>query len=102
MLPNIYHEAIIEDIKSEFLAWLEHRKFAPTIKALKAKLNIFAEAEIETQRKKLENFNQSQADLLSTQIVQKITNHFAHHLKDENNSSETSLELIQKIFQLDT
>lgn len=95
-------EAIIEDIKSEFLAWLEHRKFAPTIKALKAKLNVFAEAEIETQRKKLENFNQSQADLLSTQIVQKITNHFAYHLKDENNSSETSLELIQKIFQLDT
>lgn len=94
-------EAIIEDIKSEFLEWLEHRKFAPTIKALKEKLNIFAEAEIETQRKKLKNFNKPQADLLSAQIVQKITNHFAHHLKEENNSIDTSLELIQKIFQLD-
>ena len=94
-------EAIIEDIKSEFLEWLEHRKFAPTIKALKEKLNVFAEAEIETQRKKLKNFNKPQADLLSTQIVQKITNHFAHHLKEENNSIDTSLELIQKIFQLD-
>ncbi|MGC6525995.1 MAG: glutamyl-tRNA reductase [Flavobacteriaceae bacterium] len=94
-------EAIIEDIKSEFLEWLEHRKFAPTIKALKEKLNVFAEAEIETQRKKLKNFNKPQADLLSAQIVQKITNHFAHHLKEENNSIDTSLELIQKIFQLD-
>ena len=94
-------EAIIEDIKSEFLEWLEHRKFAPTIKALKEKLNVFAEAEIETQRKKLKNFNKPQADLLSAQIVQKITNHFAHHLKEENNSVDTSLELIQKIFQLD-
>ena len=94
-------EAIIEDIKSEFLEWLEHRKFAPTIKALKEKLNVFAEAEIEMQRKKLKNFNQPQADLLSAQIVQKITNHFAHHLKEENNSIDTSLELIQKIFQLD-
>ena len=95
-------EAIIEDIKSEFLEWLEHRKFAPTIKALKEKLNVFAEAEIETQRKKLKNFNKPQADLLSAQIVQKITNHFAHHLKEENNSIDTSLELIQKIFQLDS
>jgi glutamyl-tRNA reductase len=94
-------EAIIEDIKSEFLEWLEHRKFAPTIKALKEKLNVFAEAEIETQRKKLKNFNKPQADLLSAQIVQKITNHFAHHLKEENNSVDNSLELIQKIFQLD-
>ena len=94
-------EAIIEDIKSEFLEWLEYRKFAPTIKALKEKLNVFAETEIETQRKKLENFNKPQADLLSAQIVQKITNHFAHHLKEENNSVDNSLELIQKIFQLD-
>ena len=95
-------EAIIEDIKSEFLEWLEHRKFAPTIKALKEKLNVFAEAEIETQRKKLKNFNKPQADLLSAQIVQKITNHFAHHLKEEANSSNKSLKLIQKIFQIDS
>jgi glutamyl-tRNA reductase len=94
-------ETIIQEIKSEFLAWLEHRKFAPTIKALKEKLNVFAEAEIETQRKKLDNFNKTQAELLSAQIVQKITNHFAHHLKEHNNSNENSLELIQKIFQLD-
>ena len=37
-------EAIIKDIKSEFLEWLGYRKFAPTIKALKEKLNVFAEA----------------------------------------------------------
>ena len=39
-------EAIIEDIKSEFLEWLEHRKFAPTIKALKEKLNVFVRIRI--------------------------------------------------------
>ena len=68
----------------------------------KEKLNVFAEAEIDTQRKKLDNFNKTQADLISAQIVQKITNHFAHHLKEEANSSNKSLELIQKIFQLDS
>ena len=95
-------EAIIEEIKSAFLAWLEYRKFAPTIKALKEKLNVFAEAEIDVQRKKLEDFNKTQADLISAQIVQKITNHFAHHLKQEASSGTKSLELIQEIFQLDS
>lgn len=95
-------EAIIEEIKSAFLAWLEYRKFAPTIKALKEKLNVFAEAEIDVQRKKLEDFNKTQADLISAQIVQKITNHFAHHLKQEASSGKKSLELIQEIFQLDS
>lgn len=95
-------EAIIEEIKNAFLAWLEYRKFAPTIKALKEKLNVFAEAEIDVQRKKLEDFNKTQADLISAQIVQKITNHFAHHLKQEASSGKKSLELIQEIFQLDS
>ena len=95
-------EAIIEEIKNAFLAWLEYRKFAPTIKALKEKLNVFAEAEIDVQRKKLEDFNKTQADLISAQIVQKITNHFAHNLKQEASSGKKSLELIQEIFQLDS
>lgn len=95
-------ETIIEEIKNAFLAWLEYRKFAPTIKALKEKLNVFAEAEIDVQRKKLEDFNKTQADLISAQIVQKITNHFAHHLKQEASSGKKSLELIQEIFQLDS
>ena len=32
-------EAIIEEIKEEFVTWTKARKFAPTIHALKAKLN---------------------------------------------------------------
>ena len=32
-------EAIIEEIKADFIQWLETRKFAPVIKALKKKLN---------------------------------------------------------------
>ncbi len=93
-------ESIIEDVKSEFNSWLETRKFAPTIKALKEKLNSFATNELDTQRKKTENFNEEQAQLISNNIIQKITNHFAHHLKDEEISTDESLELIKKVFQL--
>ncbi|MBJ6367529.1 glutamyl-tRNA reductase [Snuella sedimenti] len=94
-------EAIIEDVKSEFGDWLETRKFAPTIKALKHKLTDFALAELDIQRKKNTDFNEAQATLISNNIIQKITNHFAHHLKDDNISTDESLELIKKVFQLE-
>ena len=95
-------EQIIEDVKTEFSAWLETRKFAPTIKALKHKLQDFKIAELDTQRKKLSNFNEAQAEIISNNIIQKITNHFAHHLKDDAGSGTESLELIKKVFQLET
>ena len=95
-------EDIIEEVKSEFNDWLETRKFAPTIKALKHKLIDFATAELEIQRKKNFDFNEEQAELISKNIIQKITNHFAHHLKDDAFSTDDSLELIKKVFQLET
>lgn len=94
-------EIIIEEIKAEFNSWLETRKFAPTIKALKHKLSDFATAELDTQRKKNADFNEAQAELISNNIIQKITNHFAHHLKDDDVSTDDSLELIKKVFQLE-
>ncbi len=96
-----FAENIIEEVKQEFNDWLETRKFAPTIKALKIKLLDFKNAELETQRKKSTNFNEEQAELISNNIIQKITNHFAHHLKDDNVSTDESLELIKKVFQLE-
>jgi glutamyl-tRNA reductase len=93
-------EKIIEESYIEFNNWLETRKFAPTIKALKHKLLDFKTAELDTQRKKLSNFNEEQAELISNNIIQKITNHFAHHLK-EDTSTDDSLELIKKVFQLE-
>ncbi|WP_375238579.1 glutamyl-tRNA reductase [Aurantibacter sp.] len=95
-------EEIIEEVKTEFNAWLETRKFAPTIKALKHKLQDFKMAELDTQRKKLSDFNEAQAEIISNNIIQKITNHFAHHLKDDAGSGTESLELIKKVFQLET
>jgi len=94
-------EQIIEEVKTEFNQWLETRKFAPTIKALKDKLNDFKFAEFDSQRKKIPNFDEAQAEIVSNNIIQKITNRFAHHLKDENQTTDESLELIKKVFQLE-
>ena len=95
-------EAIIEEIKDEFLAWTKQRKFAPTIHALKAKLNSIKEGELNFQRKKISNFDEEQAELISARIIQKITNHFANHLKDDETMVDESIEWIEKIFQLET
>ncbi len=93
-------EAIIEDMKLELNSWMNGRKFAPTIHALKAKLNEIASSELANQRKKLSNFDEEQAELISRKIIQKITNHFASHLKAENTAVDESIELIEKVFQI--
>ena len=95
-------EAIIDEIKDEFMAWTKQRKFAPTIHALKAKMNEIKTSELNFQRKKLSNFDEVQAELISNRIIQKITNHFANHLKDDNTLVDESIEWIEKIFQLPT
>ena len=94
-------EGIIEEIKSEFVQWLETRKFAPVIKALKKKLNTMKEEELDYHSKKLSDFNTEQADVISDRIIQKITKQFANHLKEANTDADNSLELIQKVFKLE-
>lgn len=94
-------EAIIEEVKEEFIKWLETRKFAPVIKALKKKLKTMKDEELDFQSKKLSDFNSVQADIISERIIQKITKQFANHLKDTEIDSDTSLELIQRVFQLE-
>ncbi|QED39120.1 glutamyl-tRNA reductase [Antarcticibacterium arcticum] len=92
---------IIAEVEGEFNKWLETRKFAPTIKALKKKLKTMKDNEIDFQRRKIANFNDEQAEIVSNRIIQKIMNHFANHLKDDSNTTDESLELIQRVFQLE-
>ena len=94
-------EAIIEEIMADFNTWLNTLKFVPTIQALKHKLTDFKNSELNTQRKKLADFNEDQAELITNNIIQKITNQFAHHFREDNDTSDESLELIKKIFQLE-
>ncbi|CAF3337604.1 unnamed protein product [Rotaria socialis] len=95
-------ELIIEEIKQEFIDWMQGRKYAPTIHALKEKLNQIKEKELQNQRKKIADFNENQADIISNKIIQKITNHFVSHLKNGNTNIDESIEMIQKMFQLTT
>lgn len=92
---------IIAEVEKEFNQWADNRKFAPTIKALKNKLVEIKAGEIDYQRKKIDGFNEEQAEIISDRLIQKITTHFANHLKGEEGSAE-SIELIRRVFQLET
>lgn len=94
-------EAIISEIKLEFISWIKARKFAPTIHALKEKLNVIKDNELSFQRKKIINFDEQQAEIISNRIIQKITTHFANHLKDDNTTVDESIEWIERVFQIE-
>ena len=93
-------EVIIEEIKEEFNIWTKGRKFAPTINALKAKLNAIKNSELDFQSRKISNFNEEQAEIISARIIQKITTHFANHLKDDDTMVDESIEWIEKVFKI--
>ncbi|QOD61910.1 glutamyl-tRNA reductase [Polaribacter haliotis] len=92
-------EAIIEIHKSEFNDWLNHRRFTPAIAALKKSLETIKKDEINFQKKKISNFDEDQAEILTSRFIQKITTQFVKHLKDEETSVTESLDVIQKVFQ---
>jgi len=94
-------EAIIEEMMEEFTTWVNGRKFAPTIHALKEKLNSIKDTELSFQRKKISNFDEEQAEIISKRIIQKITTHFANHLKDNDTMVDESIEWIEKVFQIE-
>lgn len=93
--------AIIAEVEQEFNDWVETRKFAPTIKALRNKLQEIKASELNTQKKKLEGFNEQQAGIFADKFIQKITNHFASHLKDDAFETDDSIEMIKQVFNLD-
>lgn len=97
-IPQAEH--IIEEVKAEFYEWLSTRKFAPTIKALKEKLELMKVEELDYQGKKMMNFDEAQAEIISDRIIHKITRSFAAHLRNANGSTEASVELLNKVFNL--
>ena len=94
-----FAEAIIETHKAEFNEWLNHRRFTPAIAALKKSLENIKNDEISFQKKKINNFDESQAEILTSRFIQKITTQFVKHLKDEETSVSQSLQVINKVFQ---
>ncbi|WP_093673008.1 glutamyl-tRNA reductase [Tenacibaculum sp. MAR_2009_124] len=91
-------ESIINTHKEEFNEWLNHRKFTPAINALKQSLQAIQKNEIDFHKKKIQNFDEEQAEVITSRLIQKITTQFVKHLKNENTSINQSIEVMSKVF----
>ena len=91
-------ESIINSCKEEFNEWLNHRRFTPAINALKQSLQAIQKDEIDFHRKKIDNFDEKQAEVITSRLIQKITTQFVKHLKNENTSINQSIEMMSKVF----
>jgi glutamyl-tRNA reductase len=93
-----FAESIIETHKNEFNDWLNHRRFTPAINALKQSLETIQQDEIAFHKKKLKNFDEIQAEIITSRFIQKITTQFVKHLKDEETSIPQSINVVSKMF----
>jgi len=91
-------EKIIKIHVDEFNEWLHHRKFTPAIAALKKSLKSIQQDEINFQRKKIKDFDEIQAEIITSRFIQKITTQFVKHLKEEETSVDESIEVMSKVF----
>ena len=93
-----FAEAIIEKHKVDFKEWLNHRRFTPAINALKQTLEEIQQNEINFHKKKITNFDEAQAEAITSRFIQKITTQFVKHLKSEETSVNQSLQVMTKVF----
>lgn len=62
---------IISEVSSEFFQWLDSRRFAPAIQALKSKLENMKNAELDFQRKKSPILTKNKPKLSATASYKK-------------------------------
>jgi glutamyl-tRNA reductase len=96
-IPNA--EKIIKEITEDYYLWVETRKFAPTVNALKIKLKKIQENKINILKKKTSSLDDASLKEVSEHLIKKITNQVANHLRDSDDFEE-ELESIKTIFQL--
>jgi len=82
-------EEILKEVETEFIQWVEHRKFAPTLKALK---------------KKLLNGHEDEPgqDQEFSQMVYRLTGKVASYLKENPSKADQTMAMLQQVYQLDS
>ena len=92
---------IIESAIVEFNQWMETRKFAPALQAVKKLMVDIQQQELEAQRKKNPSLNSDHAVAVSERLIQKLTNRMANHLRESENTVE-SVKALETLFNVST
>ena len=94
-------EQIITEVLTEFNEWVETRKFAPALIAVKNLMQDMQQQELESQRKKNPSLDERQAVAVSERLIQKITNRMANQLRESANTDE-SVKALETLFNVAT
>ncbi len=94
-------QQIISDEIAEFDEWMETRKFAPALVAVKKLMHEMQQQELELQRKKNPKLDADQAIAVSERLIQKLTNRMANHLRESSNMA-ASVKALQTLFNVPT
>ena len=92
---------IVESAIVEFNQWMETRKFAPALQAVKKLMVDIQQQELEAQRKKNPSLNSDHAIAVSERLIQKLTNRMANHLRESENTVE-SVKALETLFNVST
>lgn len=93
-------EKIVAEEEAEFSKWLQNRKFAPMLNAIKENLQEIKSREMRRLKEDIHEDAKGQVDLLTDRIILKITRQVALHLTSQSENPEDSLRTIESIFRL--
>ena len=91
-------ELMVQQGQAAFYQWVEKRKFAPILQALKDELSEIHRRELSSPGQEKSRCGPAHLELLGQRMVQKITNRFAKYLNA--NQGEAGIDTIQEIFDL--
>lgn len=94
-----FAEQIIDQKVAEFYQWLESRRVAPTLNAMRGKMDTWKEKELKSLQKKFPDMSLEQAEFFATQMLNRITGQFARKLKNGDDLNG-DLRTIHHIFEL--
>jgi glutamyl-tRNA reductase len=81
-------EGIIDEVKLEFLEWLEHRKYVPALKAFREKIKV--------PNQNLEQISKKESEYMA----QKIMGQIAAYLRSNPHKAEETVHLLKDVFEL--
>ena len=81
-------EGIIDEVKLEFLEWLELRKYVPTLKAFREKIKV--------PNQNLEQISKKESEYMA----QKIMGQIAAYLRSNPHKAEETVHLLKDVFEL--
>ncbi len=91
-------QSLIETAAAEFFEWMEIQHLSPIFKAVKSGLENLKNQELDYHKNKLSSSEYEKANLIASNIVNRIARMSITHIKDSYKSEKSSIEVVERLF----